>query len=47
MQQIYYYMEILGYAVLDVPASESLIGLYQIDNQLVENSLHRHVDHRQ
>ena len=45
MQQIYYYMEILGYAVLDVPASESLIGLYQIDNQLVENSLHRHVDH--
>ena len=38
-------MEVLGDAVQDVPSSESLIGLYEIDNQVVENSLHRHVNH--
>ncbi len=38
-------MEVLEDVALDVPASESLIGLYQFDNQLVENSLHRHIDH--
>lgn len=32
-------------ATPDVPASESLVALYQFDNQLVEDSLHRHLDH--
>ena len=38
-------MEVFDDASPDLPVSESLIGLYQFDNQLVEDSLHRHVDH--
>ena len=38
-------MEVLEDVTADVPASESLIGLYHIDNQLFEDYLHRHIYH--